>query len=65
METKPGIQTTEFWIALFTNVAGFADLFGVVDAGVNNKYGIIAIAIVNGLYAVGRGRAKQGVPYKP
>lgn len=65
METKPGVKTTEFWFALFTNIAGFADLFGIVDAGINNKFGVIAIAAVNGLYAVGRGRAKQGVAYTP
>lgn len=59
-ETRPGVRTTEFWTMLFSNVAGLVQLTaGPVD--VSNRYVAIGLAVVNGLYAVGRGLAKQGV----
>lgn len=67
METKPGIQTTEFWTNLFGQVVALLQLTGAWQymPPSNNKYVIIAMAVLGGLYAVGRGRAKQGVPYNP
>lgn len=58
-ETKPGWQTTEFWVAVLTLIA--VNLNGVVLT-LPDKYQVIATAIVAGLYAVARGLAKQGVP---
>ena len=68
METKPGPQTTEFWITLLTNLLGVAQLVGLDPyqlGNSSNKYVVGSLALLNGLYAVGRGKAKQGVPYKP
>lgn len=64
-ETKPGPQTTEFWLAIFGNVIGVAQLTGVWEYLPNgqNRWVIIALAILNALYAVGRGQAKSGVGY--
>lgn len=60
-ETKPGVQTTEFWTMLFSNVAGVIQLLAG-PADVSNKWVAIALGVVNGAYAVGRGLAKSGVP---
>jgi hypothetical protein len=61
-ESKPGVRTTEFWVSLFSNVAGLIQLTtGTVD--VSNKYVAIALGIINGAYAVSRGLAKQGQPF--
>lgn len=65
LETKAGPKTTEFWVIIFANLAGVLQLSGVDLADVSNsqnKYVVIALAAVNGLYAVGRGLAKQGIP---
>lgn len=60
-ETRPGIYTTEFWKTLILNVLGAAQLlFGPVD--VNNKYVVLAMAIITGSYTASRGLAKQGIP---
>lgn len=60
METKPGVKTTEFWTTLFVNVLGVAQLFsGGIDG--NNKYVVVGLGIINGLYAASRGIAKQGI----
>jgi hypothetical protein len=75
METKPGIQTTEFWAMVVTVVlpwlATIADNTDVVSI-VPEKYRWVlpviasfATALSAGLYAVGRGKAKQGIPYQP
>jgi hypothetical protein len=61
METRPGVKTTEFWTTLGLNVLGSVQLlFGPVD--VQNKYVVIGMAIVSGVYNASRGLAKQGVP---
>jgi predicted tellurium resistance membrane protein TerC len=67
METKPGVQTTEFWTMLFGQVVAVLQLTGAWQymPSSKNPYVIIAMAVLGGLYAVGRGRAKQGVPYNP
>jgi len=67
METKPGIQTTEFWTMLFGQVVSLLQLTGAwqfMPDG-NNKFVVIAMAVLGGLYAIGRGQAKQGVTYTP
>jgi hypothetical protein len=64
-ETKPGPQTTEFWLAIFGNAIGIAQLTGVweyLPSG-QNRWVLMAIAIINALYAVGRGQAKSGVGF--
>lgn len=59
-ETKPGVFTSEFWTMLFTNILGVIQLLGgVVD--VNNKWVVLAMGIITGLYNVSRGFAKAGV----
>lgn len=63
-ETKPGVYTTEFWVALFGSALSAVDLLGVADL-VPDRYAAIAIAIIGGLYSVSRGIAKQGQPYVP
>lgn len=64
METKPGVLTTEFWITVFTNLGGLLDLTNLWHF-VPHNWVVLALAIVNGLYAVSRGQAKQGVAYDP
>jgi hypothetical protein len=60
-ETRPGAKTTEFWVTLFTNALGVFELvFGGLN--VDNENVMIALAVINGLYAASRGIAKQGVP---
>ena len=67
METKPGIYTTEFWVQIFGQAVGLLQLTGAWQYAPNssNKYVMIAMAVLGGLYAVGRGQAKQGVAYNP
>jgi hypothetical protein len=61
VETKPGLLTTEFWKTLTLNVLGTVQLCtGAVD--VNNKYVVLAMAIITGVYSASRGLAKHGVP---
>lgn len=64
METKPGIYTTEFWVALFTNAIGLVNLAGGWNY-VPNKWALILMAIVNAAYAVSRGQAKSSVAMDP
>jgi hypothetical protein len=61
METKPGMKTTEFWITLITNVLSVLNMSGAWNF-TPNKWSVLTLAIVNGLYAVARGLAKAGVP---
>lgn len=60
METKPGPQTTEFWVTIFTGATQALNLFGLWDY-VPNSVSVYALAIIGGLYAVSRGIAKQGI----
>lgn len=61
-ETKPGYQTTEFWLVIATNVANIIlAMSQVTDA----KTAVMLATIGNGIYAVARGLAKQGVAYMP
>lgn len=60
METKPGFQTTEFWVTIFTGAYMMLNASGILEQ-VPNRYAAIATAIIGGLYSVARGQAKQGV----
>lgn len=64
METKPGYLTTEFWITMLGNLGGLLNLVGAWNF-VPNTWIVGALAVINGLYAVSRGQAKQGVAYTP
>lgn len=64
METKPGLQTTEFWVTLFTSGAALVDLFGLANYVPDTVSGII-LAAVTGLYNVSRGVAKAAVKPVP
>lgn len=64
METKPGYQTTEFWVTILTALAGLINWTGIWDFMSNYHSGVIA-AVVAAAYTVSRGIAKQGVAYTP
>lgn len=55
--TKPGVRTTEFWLTVAVAVLSF---IGAIANVLPDRYAAIASAIVAGLYAIGRGLAKQG-----
>lgn len=67
-ETKPGLLTTEFWAAIvlpwLVTLADNADVISVTPERWRWVLPVVA-TFVSGLYAMGRGRAKQGVPYDP
>ena len=74
METKPGVKTSEFYVLvvaiLLPWLATIGDNTGIVSY-VPDKYRWVlpvvasaATAISAGLYAIGRGQAKQGIPYE-
>lgn len=74
-ETKPGTRTTEFYAMLVTIIlpwlATLGDNTGIISI-VPERYryllplvASLATALSTGLYAVGRGKAKQGIPYTP
>lgn len=75
METKPGISTTEFYAMLVAValpwLATLGDNTDVISVTPERWRWIlpviasVATALATGLYAVGRGKAKQGVPYNP
>lgn len=56
MEIKPGTQTTEFWLAIATNVLM---IFGAVAGVIPGKYGAALLTVVNVGYAVLRTLVKQ------
>lgn len=61
LETRPGPKTTEFWYTLASNVLGIFQM-AVGPVNVEDNVVVIALAIINALYAVGRGLAKQNIP---
>ncbi len=75
METKPAVKTSELWITLaigaltwLTTIGDNADIVNVVPAKysyVLNGVAMASTALLAGLYAIGRGKAKQGIPYTP
>jgi hypothetical protein len=54
---KPGWKTTEFWAVMIANVA---ILLSAVTGWLPADWACAAAAVADGLYAVGRGLAKQG-----
>lgn len=56
METKPGVRTTEFWLAVTTNVVAIVSMVAQV---LPPKYGVPVMAAINGLYAIMRALTKQ------
>ena len=56
METKPGVRTTEFWLAVATNVVAVVSMVAQV---LPPKYGVPIMAGINGLYAIMRALTKQ------
>lgn len=75
METKPGTKTTEFWLTVVTVVLPWlatggdnADVVNLVPEKYRYLLPIVAslaTVLSTGLYALGRGKAKQGIPYTP
>lgn len=55
MNPKPGYKTTEFWLAIATNVAAIG---GMVADALPPKYGVPVMAAVNAVYAVARAYTK-------
>lgn len=54
---KSGIQTTEFWVTILTDVGVVATaLQGALPA----KWAALAVAVANVAYAVSRGLTKSG-----
>lgn len=65
LETKPGIYTTEFWTTTLAMILGVIKVSGLVDINLQDKWVVLAMAVIGGLYNVSRGIAKQSVPYRP
>ena len=57
-ETRPGTQTTEFWLAIASNLL---TIVAMIAHALPPKYAVPTLSVVNGFYAIGRGLAKQGV----
>lgn len=64
METKPGYQTTEFWVSVLTGAYMVLNTTGLVSQ-VPDRWAAVALAIITAAYSVARGQAKQGVAYTP
>lgn len=67
-ETKPGLLTTEFWVAVvlpwLVTAADNAEVINVVPE--RWRFVLPAVSMLaSGLYALSRGRAKAGIPYNP
>lgn len=61
-ETKPGVRTTEFWLAIFTAAVGFVPASGLMDyLPQSTGAALMKWAAVG--YAIARGLAKLGVAY--
>jgi hypothetical protein len=58
METKPALKSTEFWAMLAVNLAS---LLSALAGALPPKWAGLVSTVVTGLYAIGRGLAKQGV----
>ena len=56
MDVKPGWKTTEFWTMALANLAA---IVGMVAGFLPAEWAAIALAVVDGLYAIGRGLAKH------
>lgn len=56
MNTKPGWQTTEFWV---TKLSLAAMILGTVAGYIPGTWSVVGGAIAAGLYAISRGLAKS------
>lgn len=74
LETKPGWQTTEFWVALIIQLLGVLVALGIIDpeqqTAVADAVTKIGGAVMAGAasfgYSLGRGNAKRGIdPNEP
>lgn len=64
-ETKPGVKTTEFWFAVvLPYVIALLDSVDWVNV-LPDKWQFALPIISSAIYALSRGRAKQGEPYYP
>jgi hypothetical protein len=61
-ETKPGWQSSEFWLVLATNLVLVLELCAD-PFNIENKWVLLAGALVNAIYATARGVAKSGIEY--
>jgi hypothetical protein len=61
METKPGWQTTEFWLSLAATAVGLLFASGVLapESGAERWLGLVASALTSLGYSVSRGLAKK------
>jgi hypothetical protein len=61
--TKPGVYTSEFWVAIFGNVLGVLQLTGAWDylPDSQNKWVLLFLAVLNAAHQVSRGQAKNKV----
>lgn len=55
---RPGYKTTEFWLAVGTQLAAFLNLTGAWDWASNAQSGLYA-TIATAAYALARGLAKN------
>lgn len=53
---KPGWQTTEFWLTVFTTASGLISTYGGL---IPTPWGMIISAVVTCGYTISRGMAKQ------
>ena len=58
---RPGYKTTEFWLAVGTQLAVFLNLVGAWDWASNWHSGILA-TVAGCVYAFSRGLAKLNAP---
>ncbi len=67
METKPAVQTTEFWKSLSTMIVGAGILaLGLYKANDTLVYtGMALLGVTSGAYSLSRGMAKTGIEYAP
>lgn len=61
MDSKPGIKTTEFWMAMATLVVGLGLIvYGAIDSNDDAKTtGVMLMSVATGGYSISRGLAKH------
>jgi hypothetical protein len=62
LETKPGYETTEFWLMVFGVLVNFVNIAGIWDF-VSNWHSGILMTIIMAAYKISRGEAKKGIPF--
>ena len=60
--TKPGVQTTEFWLTLLSNAAA---VVGALKGVIPPETAAIIMAVINSVYSTLRTLAKQEPKAKP